>query len=254
MKEETSISETVLKKIKALAEKGDIPSLSAYSKMVYRINFNNARKAFLECGEVSEETLTLINSYIESGCSVSLNPGEELYLEILTLMNSMRRKYGRVNTIKFFQGSPFNLSYAKARSMYDESINLFYSDLMIEKKALRNLKAQQLEDAAEMVLAVAKEPKDFEIYERLISASSKIRQLDQPDPDPVAPNTYNRPYKFYTLDPERIGISRPNRLEIAKQIDSIVEATESEKRRARMDSGIENVDFKDILNEHEEES
>lgn len=32
--------------------------------------------------------------------------------------------------------------------MYEHSINLFYSDSKIEKKALRNLKAQQLEDAA----------------------------------------------------------------------------------------------------------
>lgn len=252
MKEELTISKDAIQKLKDLADKGDIRSLSMFSKLMYIAEFDKARTDYLKSEEISEDTLLKIQSYIESGCKLSLNSGEEHYLEVLTLMNSMRRKYGRSHTLKFFQGSPFALSYAQSRRLYEASINLFYSDSSVERKALRNLKAQQLEDAADMVLAVAKDPKDFEIYERLISSSAKIRQLDQPDPDPIPPATFSKPIKYYTLDCERIGIKPPSRNEIAKQIDSISEATESEKRRALMDSGVEDVDFESLLDEYEE--
>lgn len=83
--------------------------------------------------------------------------------------------------------------------MYEHSINLFYSDSKIEKKALRNLKAQQLEDAAKMVLDTAKEPSDFEIYGKLIKLSAEILQLNQPDPPEIPKGTYDRPYRVLLL-------------------------------------------------------
>lgn len=240
--------------LQASANSGDARAISLLSKVRYRKNFEAARRNLIYDCEVSDKTYSLIESYIESGCTDKLKPGEALYVELLSMINSMRRKYGRAKTIRFFQEAPFSFSYAQSRDMFEHSINLFYSDSKIEKKALRNLKAQQLEDAADTLLSIAREPKDFEIYERLITSSAKIRQLDELDPEPMPANTFAKPYKVYTLDPERIGIRRSNRNALAKQIDSIIGATEEEKRRARIDSGIDDIHFDDILDEHEKEA
>lgn len=236
------------------AEKGDTQAIRLLGKIRYRKNFETPGVTFSTDCEIDEKILHRLETYIESGSTIRLKPGEELYLEAMTLMNGMRRKYGRSKTIKFFCNAPFNLSYAQARDMYEHSINLFYSDSKIEKKALRNLKAQQLEDAAKMVLDTAKEPSDFEIYGKLIKLSAEILQLNQPDPPEIPKGTYDRPYRVFTLDPKLIGMDRPDRNLLARQIDEIIGATEAEKQKAKYDAGIEDIPFEDILNEYKEEN
>lgn len=236
------------------AEKGNTESIQLLSKIRYRKHFDTVRHDILYDCEIDEKILHRLESYVESGSSIQLKPGEELYLEVLTLMNSMRRKYGRVKTVKFFQNPPFDLTYAQARDMFEHAINLFYVDSKIEKKALRNLKAQQLEDAAEMVLKTAMYPKDFETYGKLIKLSAELLQLNQPDLPEVPKGTYDRPYRVFTLDPKLVGIDRPDRNTLARQIDEIVGATEAEKQKAKYDAGVEDVPFEDILNEYKEEN
>ena len=101
------------------------------------------------------------------------------------MINSMLRKFGRVKTIKFFCKKPFEFTYAQSRDMYEQAINLFYVDSKVEKKAMRNLKAEQLEEAAEMVREMATKPEDFEVYGKLMKLSAEIRQLNLPDPPEV---------------------------------------------------------------------
>lgn len=235
------------------AESGDVKSISMLSKIRYRRQFEVAKREFLYNMEIDDKVYNRLENYIESGSTIDLKADEALYLELLTMINSMRRKYGRAKTIKFFCGKPFNFTYAQSRDMFEHSINLFYADSKIEKKALRNLKAEQLEEAAEMIKRMATKPEDFESYGKLIKLSADIRGLNQPDPPEVPVGTYDRPYKVYTLDPALIGLDKPNRYELARQIDSIVGATEAEKQKAKRDAGIENINFEDMLDDYEEE-
>ena len=237
------------------AEGGNVQAIQALSKIRYRKDFNAARKDILLNDEIDEELYHRLEAYVEEGSLSNLKQDEALYIELLALMNGMRRKYGRVKTIKFFCKPPFSLNYSQVRAMYEHSINLFYVDSKVEKKAMRELKAQQLEDAADMVLRVAKEPSDYEIYAKLIKLSADIRQLHLPDPVDVPKGTYDRPYQVYTLEPEKIGIDRPDRHTLARQIDSIKGITEVEKERAKREAGIEDViPFEEMLNDNEEEA
>lgn len=237
------------------AERGNVKAVRTLAEIRYQRNFNVARREILYNCEIDADLLHRLEAYIESGSLGKLKPDEALYIELLTLMNNMRRKYGRAATIKFFCKEPFNFTYAQARDMFEHAINLFYVDSKIEKKALRNLKAQQLEDAADMILAVAKEPADFETYGKLIRLSAEIRQLDQPDQPEIPKGTFDRPYKVYTLDPALIGIEKPDRNQLARQIDSIIGATEAEKQKAKIEAGITDIiPVEDILDEYEEEN
>lgn len=237
------------------AEKGNVAAIQELSKIRYHRQFELAKRELLFSVEIDEKTYQRLEDYIESGSVSSLSPNESIYIELLTMMNSMRRKYGRAKTIRFFCNKPFKFSYAQARDMFEQAINLFYVDSKIEKKAMRNLKAEQLEDAAEMVKKMATKPKDFEIYGKLMKLSAEVRQLNLPDPPEVPKGTFDRPYKIYTLDPSLIGIEKPNRNELAKQIDAIVGATEAEKEKAKQDAAIVDViPLNEILNEYEEET
>lgn len=190
--------------------------------------------------------------YIERGSKGSLSEEEIEYLDVLVKMNSMRRRYGIPNTIAFFQKEPYMISLYRAKQMMDESINLFYSDEILDKKAARNLKAEQFEQAAQLALEASQNVKDLEVYRALLWDSYKARQLDQPDPVQIPKELYERPIKIYTLNPAQAKLPEIDRRELAKEIDALP-VTEQMKYRLKQEAMIEDVDFIEMLNDQTED-
>ncbi len=199
------------------------------------------------------ESFEKLKDYIESGSINKLSAEEAIYIEALTLFNSMTRKYGRRNTIRFFTGPPFNLKYTRASEMHDEAINLFYTDRNIEKKALRNLKADQLEEAAILARDMARSSKDLDVYGNLIMKAAKLQELDRPDIEKLPADVYMKPVRVYSLDTTHIGLPLINRQELAEQIEAL-EIPERDKMRLTQDALMAPFNIEDTLNGLEEES
>lgn len=189
-----------------------------------------------------------ISKYIEMGSKSKLSEEEIEYLEVLSKMNSMRRRYGLNETISFFTKPPYDLSLYRSKQMFEESINLFYSDEIIDKRAARNLKAEQFEQAAQLALEAAQSVKDLEIYRALLWDSYKARQLDQPDPLEIPKELYQRPIKIYTLRPDQAKLPDIDRNALAKEIDDLPE-TETNKRKWKQEAMIDDIDFIEMLND-----
>lgn len=193
-----------------------------------------------------ESKYHVLEAYIESGSTGKMSDDEIEYLEILTLMNSMRRKYGIEKTMKFFQKYPYSISAYRTKQMFDETINLFYSSEKVEKKALRALKAEQLEKAAELVLATANCSADIEVYGKLIKDSAMIRQLDKADPPEIPLELYTKPIKIYSLDPGILKLPKADRNKLGARIDAL-DAPEADKRRFRQEAQVEDIDFIELI-------
>ncbi|WP_421977837.1 hypothetical protein [Roseivirga seohaensis] len=170
-------------------------------------------------GAADDEAFLRLQDYLENGSSAKLSDNEEIYLDALNVMVHMDRKYGRRNTIAYFvkQG----LKHARAAQMYDEAISLFYIDRNIENKALRNRYADQLDEAARLVLKESKSSKDLEIYGNLIAKAAKIRGLEKDDPAVLPVEAYNKPVRFVSLDPADIGLPPINRNALLQQIEEL---------------------------------
>ena len=194
-----------------------------------------------------------LQNYVDNGCQDDISNEEAIWIEALTLMNSMDRKYGRRSTIAFFTKAPFNLTYSRASTMFDEAQNLFYIDRNIEKKALRNKKAEQIEEAANVVKNMAVTSKDFEIYGNLQMQAAKLRELDKPDPESLAKELYLKPVRVFSLDATTIGLPGINRLELVQQIDELA-IPERDKERLKQDAMVNPINLENTLNELQEES
>lgn len=201
----------------------------------------------------SKKTLHALEDYIQSGSSKHLKNEEQLYIETLTLINSMSRKYGRRNTIAFFVKEPFNMKHARVSEMYDEAINLFYSDRNVEKKALRHKYAEELDEAALVVFDNATCAKDLDIYKNIKMAAAKVRGLDEKDPEKLPAEYFRRQFRLFTLSAEDVGLPAINRHEIARQIDQY-DIPQSDKIRLRQDARLEQLNLEEYLHELETES
>lgn len=191
-----------------------------------------------------------LQDYIQTGSAESLSEEEQIYLDVLYLLNSLRRKYGKENAIAFIQRPPYSISYRRSRQMFDEAINLFYMDEGIDKQAQRNMMFEQLMAAAAVVMQTAESSRDFEVYSDMLSRAYKIKGLDTPEPPRIPDGLYSKPIKIYSTDPRKISLMPADRNELAERIDAL-DVPEAEKRRFRQEAGVEDVNFLDILDDQE---
>jgi len=234
------------------AWQGDVPASTQLANIRRNRGWETSKLDIF--GAIADKKLMeSLEDYIQSGNINKLSAEEAIYIEALTLFNSLSRKYGRRNTIQFFTQAPFNLKYARASEMYDEAVNLFYRDRIIEKKALRHKKAEQLDEAALIVRDNAQSSKDWEIYGKLLMASSKLQELDKPDVEKLPVELYQKPIRVYSLDTETIGLPKIDRQDLATQIE-LLDIPEREKIRLKSDALLGPFNITERLNELEEES
>jgi hypothetical protein len=239
-------------KILADAQSGNVTASQQLASIRRTKAWELSRKDIF-AGFNDKKLLTKLEDYLEGGCKMPISNEEAIYIDALTLFNSMGRKYGRRNTVNFFTKEPWNLRYNRASEMYDEAIRLFYTDRNIEKKAIRNKYAEEIEEASIVVRDNAVTSKDWEIYASMVMNAAKLRELDKPDPEMVPSELYLKPIRLYSLDPTDIGLPKTNRAAVAAQIEAL-DIPERDKLRISQDAMIETFNIAEKLNDLEEES
>lgn len=123
---------------------GNIPATTQLYK-VQRDRSFEMTKLDVFGGFTDEQSYQRIMDYIDKGCEDDLSAKEQLYIDLLNLVFSLSKQHDRRNVIKFLTKPPFKLSYARAVDIYDEAVNLFYSNRRVTKEALRQKYADDLE-------------------------------------------------------------------------------------------------------------
>lgn len=197
-------------------------------------------------GSADEGALERIQDYISKGSIGDLSIGERNYIDALTLIYSLDGQYGKRKTIQFLTKQPIKLSYEKASKMYSEAVELFYCNRQISRNALRAKTAERFDSLYAAVIATAKTPKDYEIAGNLLLQQAKVLRLDQPDPQVLPAEQYQKQFRLLSLDSETIGLSPANRDILSAQIEELG-VSDRVKKRLRSEAGIENVDFIEMM-------
>lgn len=194
-----------------------------------------------------------LQDYIEAGCNYQLTPNEQAYYNALYAVVGIHRKYGKDRAISLLMREPFNCTRQRARTMYNEAINLFFCDDSVEPQAHRNMIFDNLMKAAQAVLLSATTSKDLEVYGNLQMQAWKVKRLDQEDPV-KREKVKNKDIKVYTLDADKIGIPAIDRTLLAAQIDSIPNINERDRVRLKQDAGAVDFDFEEMLDDTQEKT
>ncbi len=192
------------------------------------------------------EKFQRVYDYIVAGKSSDLSNNEKLYLEMLSIVNSIDRQFGKRATIKFLQSTPFNYSYVQAVDYYNEADNLFYANRGQTKEAMRNKLASMIIDLGVGAQKTAQTPKDFEIAGNLYAKAARILALDEPDVQRLPAELYRRQFRVFSLNTETIGLPKIDRHEVGQQID-LMPIPENVKDRLRSESLIEDANIITLL-------
>lgn len=193
-------------------------------------------------------TYRILEDWILDGCKNNIKKEESVYLEALSQMNAMDRKYGRKNTIAFFTNPPYSLKYSRAAEMFDEAFNLFNTDRNINKKAHRHKYAEDLDDLYLIAKRSVTTSRDLAVAGDLKMKAAKLKELDKADPDPLPAELYLRPVRLFKLDPGQVGMPEINHQLVARQIEEL-EIPEADKRRVSANAMLSQINFEQQLDE-----
>ena len=155
--------------------------------------------------------------WIENGRSLQVDDNLLKYVELLDKVRSMmlrRDVYGNKETIikHLINFEPeLQKNKYRANQIYSESVEYFYTQDTISKKAWRNLYADDLDKAYDLAIALAETSSDVEKATKIKERAGKIRALDQVDPPEIPKNLFSRPNKVYTMDMDMWEIGSEDR-------------------------------------------
>lgn len=235
---------TINKAILANAEAGDLPSANHLEKIRRERAFKTSKLDIFGTFD-NEKSFRRVYEYIADGRANDLSADERLFLDLLTIVNSFDRQFGKRATIKFMT-QQLNFSYDRAVDYYNQADNLFYSNRNTTKDALRNKYAELLEDLAHAAKNTATTPKDYEAVSEIIAKAAKIRKLDEPEIQKLPAEMYLRQVRVFSLTPEVLGLPSINRQEVSDQIQQL-HIPEMEKSRLRREALIEDVNIIELL-------
>jgi hypothetical protein len=194
--------------------------------------------------------LHILQDYIASGCTLTLTGEQQAYYELLYTVVGLQHQYGRAAAINALCAAPFNFTRRRARQAYEDAVNLFYLNDGVERAAKRALLYERLTDAADEIWHNHHTAADLKVMGMLLKHAAHIATLDRPDTDD---DESNRPaegtllLKTYELTPEAVGLRAADRNLLARQIDSIEGLTAADRRRLRVDAGIDPLHIEDLL-------
>ncbi|MEI3554413.1 MAG: hypothetical protein V8Q54_07085 [Alistipes senegalensis] len=236
---------TINKKLLSNAEAGDLPAINHLEKIRREKSFKTSKLDIFGTFD-NDKAFRRVYEYMAEGRTNDLSNNEKLFLDLLSIINSIDRQVGKRAAIKFLT-QQLGYSYDRAADYYNQADALFYSNRNTTKEALRNKYAELLEDLAHAAKNVATTPKDYEAVSEIIAKAAKIRKLDEPEIQRLPPQMYMRPLRVFSLTTDVIGLPPVNRQEINDQIQRL-NIPETTKSRLRRESLIEDVDIIEILN------
>lgn len=163
--------------------------------------------------------------WIETGRSLNVPEELFLYAQILDKIRAMMLRkdiYGNKEAIiKHLVNFDEHLknNRPKANQFYAESIEYFYTQDNISKKAWRNLYAEDLDKAYDLAISLAQSTADVEKASKIKERAAKVRALDQEEPEKLPDNFFTRPNKIYTIDMDKFELGNVNRTELEIWID-----------------------------------
>lgn len=230
----------ISKKVFENAKLGDLPSILHLEKIRREKSFQTS-KLDIFGGFDDQKSFEKVSEYIVAGRTAELSNNEKLFIDLLSIINSLDRQFGKRATIKLLT-QQFGYSYDRAVDYYNQADQLFYSNRNTTKEALRNKYAEMLDNIAHAALAAAQTPKDYEAVSEIIAKAAKIRKLDEPEIQKLPAAMYLRQIRMFSLTPEVLGLPPVNRQEVNEQIQQL-HIPEVEKRRLRQEALIEDVDI-----------
>jgi hypothetical protein len=202
---------------------------------------------------IDDLTLSDLYDFLEFGSINNAPPNIVEYVQVLDKIRGMHLridKFGSKEAIIKHLIAFEGYSRHKANSLYEDSLEYFYSDSKISKNAWRNIIAEKMMKNVTFAELIKESVLDAEKVQNMYLKLREVLELDKEDKEELPKELFSRPVKIYSVDAEFLGLPSVNRNRLAEMIDSFPELSEKERLRIKQESLV--IPLKAFPNEQED--
>lgn len=203
---------------------------------------------------IDDLTLEDVYEFIEMGSSKRISPELEHYLHLLDKVRGMMNridKFANDEAIIKHLIQVDGLSRLRAKKLLNEAKEYFFNDKEVSRTAWRNFYASKLDKIINFAMMQMRDVADAAKIGKLVLDAMDARGLNEPEQEDLPTELFEKPVRIYSLDADVSEFTaKPNRIELAKIIDSFPELSEKEKMRIKQEALI--LPLKIFPDQHED--
>lgn len=182
-----------------------------------------------------------LKEFLETGNPDNAPEAIVQYIELLTRIHGMTLridKFGSKEAILKHLVAFEGLSRYKASLVYNETLEYFYTDKEVSKKAWRNFYASIMDQEINFARRVKKDGTDSKRIVEMAEKAANMRGAFDEEIEELPEELFRTPYIVYTCDPELLGLPKVDRNKLSAQIDAYPELSEKEKIQIKREAQI----------------
>jgi hypothetical protein len=190
---------------------------------------------------INDVGLDDLKEFLETGDPDNAPEAIVQYIELLTRIHGMTLridKFGSKEAIIKHLIAFEGLSRYKASLIYNETLEYFYTDKEVSKKAWRNFYASIIDQEINFARRVKKDGADSKRIVEMAEKAANMRGAFDEEIEELPEELFRTPFIVYTCDSELLGLPTVDRNRLSAQIDAYPELSEKEKIQIKREAQI----------------
>lgn len=182
-----------------------------------------------------------LKEFLETGNPDNAPEAIVQYIELLTRIHGMSLridKFGSKEAILKHLIAFEGLSRYKASLVYNETLEYFYTDKEVSKKAWRNFYASIMDQEINFARRVKKDGTDSKRIVEMAEKAANMRGAFDEEIEELPEELFRTPFIVYTCDSQLLGLPTVDRNKLSAQIDAYPELSEKEKIQIKREAQI----------------
>lgn len=182
-----------------------------------------------------------LKEFLETGNPDNAPEAIVQYIELLSRVHGLTLridKFGSKESVLKHLIAFEGLSRYKASIIYNETVEYFYSDKEVSKKAWRNFYANIIDQEINFSRRIKKDTADSKRIADMVKTAAEMRGAFDEEIEEIPAELMRTPFIVYTCDAEMLGLPKVDRNRLSAQIDAYPELSEKEKVQIKREAQI----------------
>ena len=182
-----------------------------------------------------------LKEFLETGNPDNAPEAIVQYIELLSRVHGLTLridKFGSKEAVLKHLIAFEGLSRYKASIIYNETLEYFYTDKEVSKKAWRNFYATIIDQEINFSRRIKKDTADSKRIADMVKTAAEMRGAFDEEIEEISAELMRTPFIVYTCHAEMLGLPKVDRNRLSAQIDAYPELSEKEKVQIKREAQI----------------
>lgn len=208
-------------------------NITAYQQLTNAANYNKLENAVKKSlMQKEKQSFAELQEFVQKKHKGEMPAELAIYYEQLDTVRSLwHKQHTKEFIINVLLSSYSDITYYRAKKLFDEAMNFFYLDSEVQYATWCNVYAEK----CDIIASIAFEMRDFKIHEKYMARAMEFRkeaELYKPKPKENETKYIN----IYTVEPEQLGLPKADRKRLKDHINGLSDIDSNQRDRLHLEA------------------